>query len=198
MTRWSLFLQTLSLLHHFLGLYSLDLLMLAGFALVGGLAFRDLTISIVAGVVMLGVLTVVALTRLPLTLPFGSRLQAKVDDLLRSLRVLGRNPAILAQVLLITAANWGASIVQTKLLFDGVGANTPLAFTAAALPVAIFAGLLPVSLGGMGTRDTAFVVLFSDYATSGQGLAVGLLYSFFGYWLLAVLGLPFVKRALGY
>ena len=175
---------------------ALDLLMLAGFALVGGLAFRDLTISVVAGVVILGVLSVVALTRLPLSLPFGSRLQAKADDLLLSLRVLGRSPRILTQVLLITAANWGASIVQTKLLFDGVGANVSLAFTAAALPVAIFAGLLPVSLGGMGTRDTAFVVLFSDYARSGQGLAVGLLYSFFGYWLLAVLGLPFIKKGL--
>jgi len=48
----------------------------------------------------------------------------------------------------------------------------------------------------MGTRDLALVTLFAPFASSSQALAVGLLYSFFGHWLLAVLGLPFVRRAL--
>ena len=176
---------------------TLDLLILASFALVGGLAFRELTISLVAGIVMLGVVSAVALTRLPLRLPFGSRFRPKVDDLLRSLRRIGSDPKILGLILILTAANWGASILQAKLLLDGVEAQVPLAFVAAALPVAIFVGLLPVSIGGMGTRDAALVILLGSYAAESQALAAGLLYSFFGYWLLAVLGLPFMKRGLG-
>ena len=86
--------------------------------------------------------------------------------------------------------------VQTKLLFDGVGVGVPLGFTAAALPVAIFVGLLPITCGGMGTRDSAIAVLFAEFATAPQALAVALLYSFFGYWLLAVVGIPFVKKAI--
>lgn len=177
---------------------ALDLLMLAGFALIGGLTFRNPTIVLVAATIFLGILAGVTLTRLPFSLPVGAKFQAMLDDLLRSLRVIGRDPTTLALILLLTAANWGASIVQTKLLLDGVGTHVPLVFTAAALPVAIFAGLLPVSFGGMGTRDAAMVVLFSAYASPPQALAVGLLYSFFGYWLLAVLGLPFMKRGLAY
>ena len=177
---------------------ALDLLMLAGFALVGGLAFRNSSIVLVAVIVFLGILAGVVLTRRPFSLPVRPKVQRMLGDLLRSLRLIGRDPMKLALILFLTAANWGASILQTKLLLDAVGAHVPLVFTAAALPVAIFAGLLPVSFGGMGTRDAAMVVLFSAYASPSQALAVGLLYSFFGYWLLAVLGLPFMKRGLAY
>jgi hypothetical protein len=87
-------------------------------------------------------------------------------------------------------------MVQTKLLFGGVGAVVPLGFTVAALPVVLFVGLLPITFAGMGTRDSAMLVMFFAYATQAQILAVGLLYTFFGYWLLALVGFPFVKKAL--
>ena len=87
-------------------------------------------------------------------------------------------------------------LILTRILFGGVNAAVPLGFTATALPIAIFAGLIPITLGGMGTRDTAMVVLFAAYASSSQALAVALLYSFFGYWLLAVVGIPYIRKAL--
>jgi hypothetical protein len=175
---------------------ALDLLMLAAFALIGGLFFRDLRITAVAAVVMLGVIAAVMVAWLDIELPVGQKLQGKLKELLHSIRVLGTQPITLIAILVLTVANWLASIVQTKLLFDGVGASVPLGFTAAALPVAIFVGLLPITFGGMGTRDSAMVVLFAAFATASQALAVGLLYSFFGYWLLAIVGIPFVKKAL--
>ena len=79
----------------------------------------------------------------------------------------------------------------------GVGLDAPYAFIASAMPVAIFVGLLPVTLGGMGTRDAAMLVLFADYGDPAQILAAGLLYSLLSYWVLGVLGLPFARRALG-
>lgn len=111
-------------------------------------------------------------------------------------RSLGTSPGLLGGFLLLTALNWFASMVQTKLLFGGVGAVVPLGFTVAALPVVLFVGLLPITFAGMGTRDSAMLVMFFAYATQAQILAVGLLYTFFGYWLLALVGIPFVKNAL--
>ena len=175
---------------------ALDLLMLAVFALVGGLFFHDLRITAVATAVTIGVIVAVIVARLDIELPIGKRFQSKLKELLHSIRVLGSRPVTLVAILVLTAANWLASIVQTKLLFDGVGASVPLGFTVAALPVAIFVGLLPITFGGMGTRDSAMVVLFAGFATTSQSLAVGLLYSFFGYWLLAIIGIPLVKKAL--
>ena len=175
---------------------ALDLLMLAVFALIGGLFFSDLRIVTVAAIVISGVSAAAMVARLDIEMPLGQKLQSKLKELLHSIRVLGTQPITLVAILVLTAANWLASIVQTKLLFDGVGASVPLVFTAAALPVGIFVGLLPITFGGMGTRDSAMVVLFAGFATAPQALAVGLLYSFFGYWLLAIVGIPLVKKAL--
>lgn len=84
------------------------------------------------------------------------------------------------------------SVVQALLLFAAVGVRLPPLVGLTAVPAAIFVGLLPVTVGGMGTRDTAFVVLLAEYGTPEQALAGGLLFSAFRYWLLAVVGLPFM------
>jgi uncharacterized protein (TIRG00374 family) len=175
---------------------ALDLLILAGFALAGGLLCQDERIVLIAAGVFLTVFTAFVLARLHLRWPVGDRLQAKIQDICQSIRVVGNDGLRLTAILMLTAARWFAAILLTKLLFHGVGATVTLGFTTAALPIAIFIGLLPVTFGGMGTRDTAMVILFATFATAPQALAVGLLFSLFGHWLLAVLGLPFMKRAL--
>ena len=66
------------------------------------------------------------------------------------------------------------------------------------LPLAIFVGLLPLTLSGMGTRDPAFIALFGGLGVAAEvSLGVGLLYSLYGYWLPALVGLPFMRRVLG-
>lgn len=175
---------------------ALDLLLLGLLAFGGGVAFREPAITIVAGAVAIAVLATLVIARWRLPVPVGEKIRGRLRDLFASLRTLGGEPRLLALILVMTAANWFASIWQTHLLFRGVGADVPFFFTTAALPVALFAGLLPVSFGGMGTRDAAMVLLFGAYATSSQALAVGLLYSFFGYWLLGIIGIPLMRRAL--
>lgn len=175
----------------------LDVLVLAAFALTGGIYFQDYRIISGAAIVLIAMLAGFALVRLNVALPIGPGIQDRLGDLFHSLAVLSKKPRLTILVILFTTANWFASILQTQLLFRAVGADVPLGFTAAAQPVAIFVGLLPVSIGGMGTRETAMVILFAAYASASQALAAGLLYSFFGYWLLAVLGLPLIRRALG-
>lgn len=174
----------------------IDVLVLAGLALAGGLVFSRVPIVGVAAAALAASLAVIAVADLGLRLPLPPKWSARVAQLSVPLRALRRSGGALALVLLLTVANWAASIVQTKLLFDAAHAHVSLGFTTAALPVAIFAGLLPVTIGGMGTRDAAMVALFAAYATADQTLAVAILYSFFGYWLLAMLGLPLTKRAL--
>jgi uncharacterized membrane protein YbhN (UPF0104 family) len=175
---------------------ALDVLTLSLFALAGGLVFREFHIASMAAAVTGAMLCVLLAARFGIRLPVGHKFHQTVQDLFQSLKRIGSRPGPCAAILALTTANWAASIVQTKILFDAVGASVPLGFTAAALPIAIFVGLLPITLGGMATRDSAMVILFSAFATSSQSLAVGLLYSFFGYWLLAVLGIPYVKKAL--
>lgn len=176
---------------------ALDVLILAVFSLLGGLFIGNVVITRAAAAI-LGIGSA-GLLVLPLLVSSvrAPRLREKLDRLMRTLRALSARPLLASGIVLLTGLNWLASLVQTHLLLRAVGADPPFALTAAALPMAIFVGLLPVTVGGMGTRDAALVTLLAPVVSSAQTLSVGLLYSFFGYWLPAVLGLPFLGSAFG-
>jgi len=82
------------------------------------------------------------------------------------------------------------------MLFLALGANIPIIYIFAAFPLSIFIGLIPITLAGMGTRDSAIIYFFAHLTSPSICLAMGLLYSLFGYFLLSLLGLPFMKRLL--
>lgn len=110
---------------------------------------------------------------------------------------LRRHPGRIALAAAIGLGHWMAAILLVRLLFGGVSAPLSMIEVAAAMPLAIFVGLLPVTLGGMGTRDAAMVLLFGAWASPEQSLAVALLYTAFVYGFPALIGLPFLGRALG-
>jgi hypothetical protein len=58
------------------------------------------------------------------------------------------------------------------------------------VPIAIFAGLLPVTVAGIGTRDAALLALFSGMEQSSLIMAVGALSSL-RYFVPSLLGIPF-------
>ena len=70
---------------------------------------------------------------------------------------------------------WSLHLLQIHWFLLAAGVETSLAVTAARVPLAIFAGLLPVSFCGLGTRDAALVWLFSDTAPAATMAAVGAL-----------------------
>jgi len=106
------------------------------------------------------------------------------------------HPQKLLPVLFYALILWLMPIFSAKFLFLALGANISLFYIAAAFPVAIFVGLLPITVAGMGSRDSAIIYFFSTWTTSSVCLGVGLLYSLFAYWFLALLGLPFMKKML--
>ena len=128
---------------------ALDVLMLAGLAVAGGLWYGDPRITVIASGVLLIVIGGFGAARLHLRWPIAGKFQTKIHDLFLSMRTLGQQRFLLTAIVLITAARWVLAIFQTQLLFQGVGANVTLGFTAAALPIAIFAGLFPVTIAGM-------------------------------------------------
>ena len=114
---------------------------------------------------------------------------------------------------------WSIHVLQIYLFFPSLflGHTPPIelpssAFIVANIPLAIFVGLLPIALAGMGTRDAAFIYLFAGFsanflpvadpslavpvAEQAQSLlratmaGVGLLCSM-RYWVDTVVGIPF-------
>lgn len=173
----------------------LDVLTLLGLCFVGSLAHGWRTLALASGALLAaGLLGTVAL--LAIRLPVPAKLRPKAERLLESMRVLLRRPGLLLWVLILTLANWLASIVQTWLLYSSLGAAVPFARVLAALPAAIFVGLLPITIAGMGTRDAALIRLLDGFALAPLSLGVGLLYSLLGYWLPGVVGIPFLRSLL--
>ncbi len=101
-------------------------------------------------------------------------------------------PAYLAMASIVSLVNWFSSITSTYFLFLAFHAVVPFVAIVAYLPITLFAGLIPLSIGGIGIRDGAIITLFSPYSTSAQALAVGLSYSSLSYFLFMLVGIPFV------
>ncbi|MFW6050959.1 MAG: lysylphosphatidylglycerol synthase transmembrane domain-containing protein [Myxococcota bacterium] len=126
------------------------------------------------------------------------RFAGKLRALLRAFRALlsDRPRAVLA--IGSSLVSWGlaAAIVQTFL--HATGAPVPFHTTVGLWPIAVVAGMLPVTVAGLGTRDAAFVLALraaTDAAVpEGAVLASTLGYALVGTWLWALVGLPFGIR----
>lgn len=126
--------------------------------------------------------------------PLGRFLERKWPAISASLHTALRRRVKIGQVVTESGVLFLLSVIQAIFIFAAVGIHLPPVVSFTAIPAAIFVGLLPITVGGMGTRDTAFVVLLSSYGNAEQLLAGGILFSALRYWLLAVVGLPFMQH----
>lgn len=174
----------------------LDVMVLSFSALLGGLWLGQLWIATLGGLLVAGMVSFLVLSASPLICLFPESIRTKVLDVLEASRQMYSSPKTFLLCTLVTVLNWFLSYFQTWLCFLALGGTVSLLFTIAALPIAIFAGLLPITLAGMGTRDSALIVLFQGITPYEINVAVGILYSIFGYWWLTLVGLPFFRIAM--
>jgi len=120
----------------------------------------------------------------------------KAEAFSLSLRKLTRNSIAFSLTSICTIAIWLLSAMQVTLLFYAMDIEVPFLFVMGNIPLAIIIGMIPISFGGMGTRDAMIMVLFAGYGTPAQLVAVGLLFSFTRYWMLSLIGIPFMRRML--
>lgn len=85
---------------------------------------------------------------------------------------------------------WFLHLLQIWFFILALRAWVPFLVSLALSPLAILAGLLPLTFAGMGTRDAALVVLYQPYFTPATGAALGLLCTS-RYFMPALGGLPF-------
>lgn len=152
----------------------------AWWAVIGGLAGMGASV----GVVVTGKIIVKALK--------GKPIAEKIQGLLEVLPILIKQPRLFAACILSSSMNWWLSMVQMYFLLEAFGEPTPLLFLMAIVPGATFAGLIPLTIAGVGTRDAAFLALGSGRIDEAALLASAIFYSLFGYFLLGCLGLPFL------
>jgi len=78
-------------------------------------------------------------------------------------------------IALLSVFLWFVHLTQIWLFTVALGVSIPYFICARLSAVALMAGQLPLTFGGLGARDVALVVLFSGYMTPERAVALGIL-----------------------
>jgi uncharacterized protein (TIRG00374 family) len=98
----------------------------------------------------------------------------------------------LLRVTVISVFIWLLHLLQIWFFVLALNAWVPFLTNLALSPLAILAGLLPLTFAGVGTRDAALVFLYAPYFDAATGAALGLLCTS-RYFLPAIGGIPFLE-----
>lgn len=123
----------------------------------------------------------------------GSLLAARRSAAQRSGAGAGGATWRAAHLLATSLLLWQLHLLQLHLLVRAAGADVALSDSAARIPLAVLAGLLPFACCGIGPRDAALVWLFADLAPAPPMAAAGLLTAL-RYVVPGILGLPLLLR----
>ena len=105
-------------------------------------------------------------------------------------RYFWESKARLLKVALTSIAIWLLHLLQIWMFILALRAWAPFLANLALSPLAILAGLLPLTFAGVGTRDAALVFFYAPYFDAPTAAALGLLCTA-RYLLPALAGLPF-------
>jgi len=128
--------------------------------------------------------------RVRLKLPLNNGVISKLSDAASILNTVGQRKIILIAAALVSGLNWILSILQVYWLFRAVDSTVPLSAVFAFHPLSTFVGLIPVTIAGVGTRDSAIIYFFKEFASAEQSLTVGILYGIQAYWTIGLVCLP--------
>lgn len=93
---------------------------------------------------------------------------------------------------LFSVAIWAGHLCQFWLFTKAVHATVPLIDNLAFATLSILAGLLPLTMAGIGSRDAAIIHFYSAWLSPAAGAAVGILATS-RYLLPAIAGAPFMR-----
>lgn len=127
------------------------------------------------------------------------RLSAKLERLWSSFAevqsFLWSNKGQAMKIIAVSVFLWFLHLVQIWWFILALKAWVPFLSNLAIAPLAILAGLVPLTFAGVGTRDAAAILLYAPYFAAPTGAALGLLLTS-RYVLPALFGLPFLGRYL--
>ena len=113
-------------------------------------------------------------------------------NVLDAFTMLIRKPRLIILLLINSLLIWISFAFMIFILFYSINYKVDFLYIMVVYPLSIIIGLIPITIGGIGTRDTAFVYLFNFFDVAQEAsLIVSLSYFLFSYILPSILGFPF-------
>ncbi len=125
----------------------------------------------------------------------GGRIDALRDSWIQMHDYFWRDKRQLALTAFTSVFLWFLHLLQIWMFTKALRTDVPVLTNLALAPLAILAGLLPLTFAGVGTRDAALLVFYKDYMSAEAAAALGLLCTC-RYLLPAIAGLPVLWRYL--
>ncbi|WP_088894241.1 lysylphosphatidylglycerol synthase transmembrane domain-containing protein [Leptolyngbya ohadii] len=127
------------------------------------------------------------------------KMKAKLEKLSESWQEMHRyfwqDPRQLTKIAVTSVFIWFLHLLQIWLFILALNAWTPFLVNLALSPLAILAGLMPLTFAGVGTRDAALILFYQPYFNAQTAAALGVLCTS-RYLLPAIGGLPFLGQYL--
>ncbi len=185
----------------------LDVLTLAIFSLLGFVLWGDISSSTM--IILIFSLVIIATIFILFFMDFvTNRFIGKVINLfcmmLRSEKTKGKMLEIreffirtssrkIRKCFFITIFIWMTHFLQVYMIFLSVGIDMGITMLFTFIPISLFIGMLPITIGGIGTRDAALLYFLSPFFPSPLVLSGAVLIIFIRVWLIGLIGLPFIR-----
>lgn len=115
-----------------------------------------------------------------------------------ALQDLKNNKKKFLSIIFINIILWFFILLQAQLILIALDEHVNIIFTFLAVPFAVLAALLPITISGLGTRDATMVVLFSlvyvPAIPASKAISLAILFLFIGQIVPALVGGYFYLR----
>jgi glycosyltransferase 2 family protein len=127
--------------------------------------------------IAVGVISLIGYAALPLIGKLGTRMPARIANVTRTVEPYLNRPAAMLPAAGLSAVMQLSLAVCQWILARGLGLSTPLGLFVLCVPIANVFASLPVTLNGLGVRETAYLMLFGMVGMAhADAIALGLLW----------------------
>ena len=162
------------------------------------LSFLGLTGSLILGLneaaIASGIISVAAITGLLVLPGMGSMpiIGKKAESFSKVVVKVNKRKVQLLGCFCVCCLCWTVNLMIMGLLLKAVDDTISITYAFSVTPPSIFAGLIPVSIWGVGTRDGALAYFMQGITSPEIAISAGCLYTALVYWLLGFIGTPFL------
>lgn len=156
----------------------LDIFVLALSVFVGALVLKLNVPLFLSACIILGFIVAGYVLDTPFATKYLHR-HRLILNFFEAISIVSRKPLAVLLPVLYTFIAWMGTVLFLWCAFRALGEHLELSVVFLLQPLAVLAGLLPVTLSGVGVRESAMMILYAPHASAEIILATGLLYSIF-------------------